>query len=173
MFLHACLRVARLWRMGCLVLCGFFLCFGEVPPRLPPLPSKKWPGRCCSWVSKGRSLRNAELSLEIFRPATWAGGDPVQTGCAQRQAPSQYPRCGASETADRRAAGPLRASAFVAVDQEGGRVARFQPGDGFPAYPSAAELGRARPMPRAARPRHGPHVAGARGQSQFRPPYWM
>ena len=28
MFLHACLRVVRLWRMGCLVLCGFFLCFG-------------------------------------------------------------------------------------------------------------------------------------------------
>lgn len=27
MFLHACLRVVQLWRMGCLVLCGFFLCF--------------------------------------------------------------------------------------------------------------------------------------------------
>ena len=35
------------------------------------------------------------------------------THLAQRQAPSQYPRCGASETADRRAAGGLcGASAF-------------------------------------------------------------
>ncbi len=31
---------------------------------------------------------------------------------------------------------------FVAVDQEGGRVARFHPQDGFPAFPSAEALGR-------------------------------
>ena len=71
-----CTRVLELFGSGewAALSCAAFSCaLGEVPPRLPPLPSKKWPGRCCSWVSKGRSLRNAELSLEIFRPATWAG----------------------------------------------------------------------------------------------------
>lgn len=34
---------------------------------------------------------------------------------------------------------------FVGVDQEGGRVSRLAPADGFPAYPSAAELGRGTP----------------------------
>lgn len=49
----------------------------------------------------------------------------------------------------RRLIGALRAASsfplFVGVDQEGGRVSRLAPADGFPAFPSAAELGRGTP----------------------------
>lgn len=37
--------------------------------------------------------------------------------------------------------GPTRAEFLIAVDQEGGRVARLNPGNGYPASRSAAELG--------------------------------
>lgn len=65
----------------------------------------------------------------------------VQLQSAERniQSPEQVRALTASLQASARV--PL----FVAVDQEGGKVARFQPGDGFPAYPSAAELGRGTP----------------------------
>ncbi|MEO7230984.1 MAG: glycoside hydrolase family 3 N-terminal domain-containing protein, partial [Candidatus Limnocylindrales bacterium] len=48
-------------------------------------------------------------------------------------------------TALRSAIGP---HLLIAVDQEGGRVARLNPGNGYPATPSAAELGAANDLER-------------------------
>ena len=52
--------------MGCLVLCGFFLCFGGGAAAFAAPSVEETAGQMLL-------VRNAELSLEIFRPATWAG----------------------------------------------------------------------------------------------------
>lgn len=59
--------------MGCLVLCGFFLCFGGGAAAFAAPSVEEMAGQMLLVGFKGQSLRNAELSLEIFRPATWAG----------------------------------------------------------------------------------------------------
>ena len=65
-----------------------------------------------------RDAHNAQIPLNIRDAA-----QVERLTAALRGASAQYPL-------------------FIAVDQEGGKVARFLPRDGFPAFPSAEELGR-------------------------------
>ena len=56
--------------MGCLVLCGFFLCFGGGAAAFAAPSVEEMAGQM---LLVGFIGQNAELSLEISRPAIWAG----------------------------------------------------------------------------------------------------
>lgn len=146
MFLHACLRVVRLWRMGCLVLCGFFLCFGGGAAAFAAPSVEEMAGQMLLVGFKGQEPEECGAILRDIQ-ARHLGGVILFKRDARN---AKLPRNIRDAAQVKRLIAALRGASaghplFVAVDQEGGKVARFQPGDGFPAYPSAAELGRGTP----------------------------
>lgn len=157
--------------MGCLVLCGFFLCFGGGAAAFAAPSVEEMAGQMLLVGFKGQEPEECGAILRDIQ-ARHLGGVILFKRDARN---AKLPRNIRDAAQVKRLTAALRGASaghplFVAVDQEGGKVARFQPGDGFPAYPSAAELGRGTPdATRRTALGMGPHVAGARGQSQFRP----
>lgn len=154
MFLHACLRVVQLWRMGCLVLCGFFLCFGGGAAAFAAPSVEEMAGQMLLVGFKGQEPEECGAILGDIQ-TRHLGGVILFKRDARN---AKLPRNIRDAAQVKRLTAALRGASaghplFVAVDQEGGKVARFQPGDGFPGVPfgRGAGPGHAR-MPRAARP---------------------
>ena len=136
MFLHACLRVVRLWRMGCLVLCGFFLCFGGGAAAFAAPSVEEMAGQMLLVGFKGQEPEECGAILGDIQ-TRHLGGVILFKRDARN---AKLPRNIRDAAQVKRLTAALRGASaghplFVAVDQEGGKVARFQPGDGFPAYP--------------------------------------
>lgn len=146
MFLHVCLGAVRLWRMACLALCGFSLCLWGGAAAFAAPSVEEMAGQMLLVGFKGQEPEECGAILKdiqarhlggviLFKRDARNAGLPRNIRDAEQVKRLTVALRGAS------AGHPL----FVAVDQEGGKVARFQPGDGFPAFPSAEELGRGTP----------------------------
>ena len=132
--------------MGCLVLCGFFLCFWGGAAAFAAPSVEEMAGQMLLVGFKGQEPEECGAILRDIQ-ARHLGGVILFKRDARN---AKLPRNIRDAAQVKRLIAALRGASaghplFVAVDQEGGKVARFQPGDGFPAYPSAAELGRGTP----------------------------
>ena len=132
--------------MGCLVLCGFFLCFGGGAAAFAAPSVEEMAGQMLLVGFKGQEPEECGAILGDIQ-TRYLGGVILFKRDARN---AKLPRNIRDAAQVKRLTAALRGASaghplFVAVDQEGGKVARFQPGDGFPAYPSAAELGRGTP----------------------------
>ena len=160
--------------MGCLVLCGFFLCFG---------------GGAAAFAAPSVEEMAGQMLLVGF-----IGQEPEECGAILRDIQTRHlggvilfkrdarnaklPRNIRDAAQVKRLTAALRGASaghplFVAVDQEGGKVARFQPGDGFPAYPSAAELGRGTPDATRRTALGMGRMLRELGEISISRPYWM
>ena len=132
--------------MGCLVLCGFFLCFGGGAAAFAAPSVEEMAGQMLLVGFKGQEPEECGAILKDIQ-ARHLGGvilfkrDARNAGLPRNIRDAEQVKRLTAALRGASAGHPL----FVAVDQEGGKVARFQPGDGFPAFPSAEELGRGTP----------------------------
>ena len=146
MFLHVCLGAVRLWRMACLALCGFSLCFFGGAAAFAAPSVEEMAGQMLLVGFKGQEPEECGAILKDIQ-ARHLGGvilfkrDARNAGLPRNIRDAEQVKRLTAALRGASAGHPL----FVAVDQEGGKVARFQPGDGFPAFPSAEELGRGTP----------------------------
>ena len=167
MFLHACLRVVRLWRMGCLVLCGFFLCFGGGAAAFAAPSVEEMAGQMLLVGFKGQEPEECGAILGDIQ-TRHLGGVILFKRDARN---AKLPRNIRDAAQVKRLTAALRgASAFCrrgSGRRQGGPLPAGRRFSGVP-FGRGAGPGHARcHAPHG--PRHGPHVAGARGQSQFRP----
>ncbi len=146
MFLCPRLRLFGFGRMGRMALCCFFLCFWGGAAALAAPSVEEMTGQMLLVGFKGQEPEECGAILEDIR-TRHLGGVILFKRDARN---ARLPRNIRNAAQVKRLTAALRESPsehplFIAVDQEGGKVARFQPGDGFPAFPSAAELGRGTP----------------------------
>lgn len=144
MFLHPRIILARLRQAGLLALCVFFLCFGGDAFAAPSVGDMA--GQMLLVGFKGQEPDECGAILKDIR-ARRLGGVILFKRDAHD---ARIPRNIRDAAQVKRLTAALRGASaeyplFIAVDQEGGKVARFQPRDGFPAFPSAADLGRGTP----------------------------
>lgn len=146
MFLHARLITGRLGRAGRFALCAFFLCFGGGAAAFAAPSVEDMAGQMLLVGFKGQEPEECGAILRDIR-TRHLGGVILFKRDAHN---AQIPRNIRDAAQVKRLTAALRGASaesplFIAVDQEGGKVARFQPRDGFPAFPPAEELGRGTP----------------------------
>ena len=147
MFLHENTAPFRSGRCPLAVLLGFFLFFGAGASAFGAPSVEEMAGQMLLVGFKGQEPEACGASLEDIR-VRHLGGVILFKRDAHNPLIGRNIRDAAQVkrlTSALREAAPADRPLFVAVDQEGGKVARFLPRDGFPAFPSAAELGRGTP----------------------------
>ncbi len=129
------------------VLLAFFLFFGAGASALGAPSVEEMAGQMLLVGFKGQEPESCGAILEDIR-VRHLGGVILFKRDAHNPLIGRNIRDAAQVkrlTSALREAAPADRPLFIAVDQEGGKVARFLPSDGFPAFPSAAELGRGTP----------------------------
>ena len=147
MFLHENPAPFRSGRCPLAVLLGFFLFFGAGASAFGAPSVEEMAGQMLLVGFKGQEPEACGAILEDIR-VRHLGGVILFKRDAHNPLIGRNIRDAAQVkrlTSALREAAPADRPLFVAVDQEGGKVARFLPRDGFPAFPSAAELGRGTP----------------------------
>lgn len=160
--------------MGCLVLCGFFLCFGGGAAAFAAPSVEEMAGQMLLVGFKGQEPEECGAILRDIQ-ARHLGGVILFKRDARN---AKLPRNIRDAAQVKRLTAALRGASaghplFVAVDQEGGKVARFQRATVFRRTLRPRSWAGARPMPRAARPSAWAACCGSSGSISISPPYWM